>query len=74
LERDRAGKLSLRTPTIATLKQLGACADCNSLMRALSAQKDIRAILPAIGAEGERLLPGETGYAEAAKNPTPKWS
>ena len=74
LERDRAGTLSLRTPTIATLKELGACADCSSLMRALGAQRDIRAILPVIGAEGERLLPGEAGYAEAAKNPAPKWS
>jgi 8-oxo-dGTP pyrophosphatase MutT (NUDIX family) len=73
LERDRAGKLSLRTPTIATLRQLDACKDCASLMRSLGSQKEIRAILPVVSADGGRLLPGEPGYVEAASNPAPKW-
>ncbi len=74
LERDRAGTLSLRTPTIATLRQLGASSDCASLMHSLASPREIRAILPVISDDGGRLLPGETGYAEAAKNPAPKWT
>lgn len=73
LERDRAGTLALRTPTIVTLRQLDASPDCTALLRALSAQKEIPAILPAISADGGRLLPGQPGYAEAASNPSPKW-
>jgi 8-oxo-dGTP pyrophosphatase MutT (NUDIX family) len=74
LERDRAGTLSLRTPTIATLRQLGASSDCASLMHALGSQTEIPAILPAISRDGGRLLPGEAGYAEAVQNPAPKWT
>ncbi len=73
LERDRAGTLSLRTPTIATLRQFDGSADCAALLAALGSQKEIRAILPAIGADGARVLPGEPGYADAATNPEPKW-
>ena len=74
LQRERDGTLSLRTPTIATLRQLGASSDSVSLMQALAAQKDIRAILPVIGENGGRILPGEAGYSEAARNPAPKWT
>ena len=74
LQRARDGTLSLRTPTIATLRQLGASADSVSLINELAAQKDIRAILPVIGDDGGRILPGETGYSEAARNPAPKWT
>jgi 8-oxo-dGTP pyrophosphatase MutT (NUDIX family) len=74
LERAQAGTLSLRTPTIATLRELGACADCASLMHTLSAPREIKAILPAISGDGGRLLPGDPGYAEAARNPAPKWT
>ena len=73
LERDRAGTFSLRTPTIATLRQFEGCEDCARLLTALGSQKEIRAILPAIGSDGGRVLPGEAGYAEAALNPAPKW-
>jgi 8-oxo-dGTP pyrophosphatase MutT (NUDIX family) len=73
LERDRAGTFSLRTPTIATLRQFEGCEDCAGLLAALGSQKEIRAILPAIGADGGRVMPGEPGYAEAALNPAPKW-
>lgn len=74
LQRSRDGTLSLRTPTIATLRQLGASRDSAALLRALGAQKDIRAILPVIGEDGGRILPGEAGYSEAARNPAPKWT
>jgi len=74
LQRERDGTLALRTPTIATLRQLGACADSAALMQTLAAQKDIRAILPVIGGDGGRILPGEAGYSEAARNPAPKWT
>ena len=73
LERERAGTLSLRTPTIATLREFDGCTDCASLLEKLGSQKEIRAILPAISADGGRVLPGEPGYAEAARNPAPKW-
>jgi 8-oxo-dGTP pyrophosphatase MutT (NUDIX family) len=74
LERERAGKLSLRKPTIATLATFHAASDCRSLLRKLEAgQKDIRPILPAISADGGRIIPGEAGYAEAVRNPAPKW-
>jgi 8-oxo-dGTP pyrophosphatase MutT (NUDIX family) len=74
LERDRAGTLSLRTPTIATLRQFEACPDCAGLLQSLGSQKEIRAILPAVGADGGRVLPGEPGYAEAVHNPAAKWT
>lgn len=74
LVRQREGSLSLRTPTIATLRQLCASSDCDSLLRTLAAQKEIRAILPVIGDGGGRILPDEPGYAEAARNPEPKWT
>lgn len=74
LRRHDEGTLLLRTPTIATLRQLGACPDTASLMQALAAQREIRAILPVIGDDGGRILPGDAGYSEAARNPTPKWT
>jgi 8-oxo-dGTP pyrophosphatase MutT (NUDIX family) len=73
LEQEKAGKLSLRTPTIATLQQFEACSDCASLIETLGSQRRIEAVLPAIGADGARLLPGDPGYAEAVANPSPKW-
>lgn len=73
LDRDRAGKLSLRTPTIATLRQFDAACDCAGLLHALGSQQEIPAILPAVSADGGRVLPGEPGYAEAALNPAAKW-
>jgi len=73
LERDRSGGLSLRTPTKATLRQLGACSNCSALIDALSAQKEIRTVVPVLNAAGKRLLPGDPGYEDAARNPAPKW-
>jgi 8-oxo-dGTP pyrophosphatase MutT (NUDIX family) len=74
LQRDRDGTLSLRTPTIATLRQLGASSDSAALMTALAAQKDIPAILPVIGENGGRILPGVAVFSEAARYPAPKWT
>jgi 8-oxo-dGTP pyrophosphatase MutT (NUDIX family) len=73
LAQESAGKLALRTPTIATLQQFEACRDCASLIQTLASQPRIEAVLPAIGADGARLLPGDPGYAEAVANPSPKW-
>ena len=73
LERERAGKLSLRRPTLSTLETFHEARDSASLLASLRALKDIRAILPAVTADGGRVLPGETGYAEAARDPTAKW-
>lgn len=74
LRQDQDGKLALRTPTKATLRQLDAASDCAALIRALGGQKNIQTILPAISDDGGRILPGEPGYEEAARNPAPKWS
>jgi len=74
LEQERAGKLSLRKPTMDTLTSFTDCPDCAALLGKLEAgQPDIRPILPAISADGGRVLPGQQGYAEAAANPAPKW-
>lgn len=73
LAQDEAGKLALRTPTKATLRQLDAGRDCVSLIELLGQQKHISAIMPAIGGDGGRVLPGEPGYQEAVNNPSPKW-
>jgi 8-oxo-dGTP pyrophosphatase MutT (NUDIX family) len=73
LERERAGKLTLRRPTLSTLTTFHASHDCETLMLNLRSQKDIRPILPAIRQDGGRVLPGEPGYAEAVQNPAPKW-
>lgn len=74
LARDEAGTLSLRTPTKATLRQLAAASDTESLIKALGSQKEIRTHRPVVGPNGKRLLPGEPGYEEAALDPTPKWT
>lgn len=75
LEQERAGRLSLRKPTMDTLTSFTCADDCQSLLRTLEAgQPHIRPILPAIGADGGRVLPGEAGYSEAARNPAPKWT
>jgi len=75
LEQERTGKLSLRKPTMDTLTSFTDCPDCHSLLGKLEAgQSHIRPILPAISADGGRVLPGEQGYSEAVANPAPKWT
>jgi 8-oxo-dGTP pyrophosphatase MutT (NUDIX family) len=73
LQREREGKLSLRRPTLSTLETFHAARDSGALMASLRALKNIRPILPAVTADGGRVLPGEAGYAEAARDPAAKW-
>jgi 8-oxo-dGTP pyrophosphatase MutT (NUDIX family) len=73
LERERQGKLALRKPTLATLETFHEAHDCASLLGSLRALENIQPILPAVTADGGRVLPGEAGYAEAARNPAAKW-
>jgi 8-oxo-dGTP pyrophosphatase MutT (NUDIX family) len=75
LAQEREGKLSLRKPTLDTLTSFVDAADCSALLCKLEAgQPHIRPILPAVGADGSRVLPGEKGYTEASSNPTAKWT
>ena len=72
LERERAGKLSLRRPTLSTLETFHAARQ--RLFDGEPAPLKVhRAILPAVTPDGGRVLPGEPGYAEAASNPAAKW-
>lgn len=73
IELDDAGTFNLRTPTKTTLKQLGKASGTGPLIEMLAAQKEIRAVLPVVSRDGGRLLPGDAGYDEAARNPVGKW-
>lgn len=73
IARDDAGTFHLRTPTKVTLRQLARSPDTRTLISTLGAQKEIRAILPAVTKGGGRLLPGEPGYEQAASDTTVKW-
>lgn len=66
VERYRAGEFKMRTPTIRTLEQFAPFASTHDLIAALRAQNAVPAILPRIGPNGERLLPGDPGYDEVA--------
>lgn len=66
LDKFRSGELKMRTPTVWTLEQFSAYASAQSLLAAMRAQRDIPAMLPRINKNGERLLPGDPGYEEAA--------
>ena len=62
VERHRAGKLNMRTPTIRTLEMFAPFATADALMTHLRSLQDIPAILPRIGTSGKRLMPGDAGY------------
>lgn len=66
LDKYRSGELKMRTPTVKTLEQFADFSSAQSLMQAMRAQRDIPAMLPRINKKGERLLPGDPGYEEAA--------
>lgn len=62
----KKGEFEMRTPTVRTLETFADFDTVASLRQGLIAkQGDIRAVLPKIGKDGSRILPGEPGYEEA---------
>jgi 8-oxo-dGTP pyrophosphatase MutT (NUDIX family) len=62
----KRGEFEMRTPTVRTLETFADCSDVASLRRSLdSIQGNVRALMPRIGKDGRRYLPGEPGYEEA---------
>ena len=60
------GEFEMRTPTVRTLETFANCNDVASLRRSLdSIQGNVRPLMPRIGNDGRRYLPGEPGYEEA---------
>ena len=56
----------MRTPTVRTLETFADCNNVASLRRSLdSIQGNVRPLMPRIGKDGRRYLPGEPGYEEA---------
>lgn len=66
VERHHAGEFKMRTPTIRTLEQFAPFDTTDDLIAHLRAQPVAPAILPRIGPEGQRFLPGDPGYDEVA--------
>jgi 8-oxo-dGTP pyrophosphatase MutT (NUDIX family) len=66
VDRYRSGEYKMRTPTIRTLEQFAEFDRTDSLIEALRALHDIPAMLPRIGPDGKRLLPGDAGYEDLA--------
>jgi 8-oxo-dGTP pyrophosphatase MutT (NUDIX family) len=74
LERNRAGRFGMRTPTIRTLEQFAQHHTAETLIAALRRQPIVRAVLPRIGPDGRALLPGDPGYeAVAAAHAQGQW-
>lgn len=62
----KRGEFEMRTPTVRTLETFADCNDVASLRRSLdSIQGNVRPLMPRIGKDGRRYLPGEPGYEEA---------
>lgn len=66
VDRYRSGEYKMRTPTIRTLEQFAAFDRIDGLISALRELRSIPAMLPRIGADGKRLLPGDAGYDDLA--------
>ena len=67
LSRHGRGEFEMRTPTVRTLETFADFASVASLRKGLAAkQGEIRAVLPKIGKDGQRILPGEPGYDDAS--------
>src|SRR5688572_20603392 len=66
LDRHRRDDFKMRFPTMPTLEEFAAYDTVDSLMNAMRAKRDIPTILPRIGKQGGRLLPGEPGYEATA--------
>ncbi|HYH42233.1 MAG TPA: hypothetical protein VD867_09635 [Burkholderiales bacterium] len=67
VERHHAGEFKMRTPTIRTLEQFAPHESTSALIAAMRTLPKIPAMLPRIGPEGERLLPGDPGYDDLAR-------
>ena len=65
VERHRRGEFNMRTPTIRTLEAFAPYDSAETLIGALRDQR-VQAIMPRIGPQGERLLPGDPGYDDVA--------
>lgn len=61
----RRGEFDMRTPTVHTLETFADYADVTSLRKGLGERREVRAVLPRIGRDGRRILPGEPGYEAA---------
>lgn len=62
----KRGEFEMRTPTVRTLETFADCNDVAGLRRSLgSVQGNVRPLMPRIGRDGRRYLPGEPGYEEA---------
>lgn len=65
LSRHRRGEFDMRTPTVRTLESFADYASVANLRKGLGEMSEVRVVLPRIGRDGERILPGEPGYEEA---------
>ncbi len=66
LSRHRRGEFDMRTPTVRTLETFADYENVANLRKYLGeTHGDIRTMLPRIGRDGGRILPGEPGYEEA---------
>jgi len=65
LSRHSRGEFEMRTPTVRTLETFADFDRVTSLRQGLGKQGNVRAMLPRIGRDGRRILPGEPGYEEA---------
>jgi 8-oxo-dGTP pyrophosphatase MutT (NUDIX family) len=65
VEQHHAGKFNMRTPTIRTLEAFAPYDSAQTLIEALH-HRNVNAIMPRIGKNGERLLPGDPGYDDVA--------
>ena len=66
VERHRAGEYDMRTPTIRTLELFADYDTTDKLIAALRDRRTVSAIMPRIGPDGRRLLPGDPGYDDIA--------
>ena len=74
VDRHRSGEYKMRTPTLRTLEQFAAFDTTKSLIAALKELRTIPAMLPRIGPDGKRRLPGDPGYDDlAAMEAQGKW-
>ncbi len=65
LSRHQRGEFEMRTPTVRTLETFSDFQNVTNLRSGLKKNGDVRAVLPRIGKDGQRILLGEPGYEEA---------